>query len=90
MYRDFWVYQEVEKEPYACHIYAFSNGFLDLCFYAEYAKAGTWKDLHVNATYEDFFDAFELFFAHHGKPMNKGDTLQIGQEWARIAKEMNY
>lgn len=94
MHRDYWLYQsdansEV-KEPFAAHVYAFSDGYIDVSFYAEYIPAKTYKDLRIPATYENFMDAFDLFAGLHDVSFTSDDTRQINELWATIVKDFNF
>lgn len=90
MHKDYWLYQEDAPEPFAAHVYVFSDGYIDISFYAEYIPSRTHKDLHINAEYGEYMDAFDLFAGLHDVAFSANDIRQINELWTRINKDFNF
>ena len=90
MHKDYWLYQEDVPEPFAAHVYVFSDGYIDISFYAEYIPSRTYKDLHVNAEYCEYMDVFDLFAGLHDVAFSANDIRQINELWTRISKDFNF
>lgn len=90
MHKDYWLYQEDAQEPFAAHVYVFSEGYIDISIYAEYIPAKTHKDLHVNAEYGEYMDAFDLFAGLYDVRLSSDDIRQINELWTRISKDFNF
>lgn len=90
MHKDYWLYQEDAQEPFAAHVYVFSEGYMDISIYAEYIPAKTHKDLHVNAEYGEYMDAFDLFAGLYDVQLSSDDIRQINELWMRISKDFNF
>lgn len=90
MHKDYWLYQEDAPEPFAAHVFVFSDGHIDFSFYAEYIPSKTHKDLHVKAEYSEYMDVFDLFAGMYDVQLSFNDVRQINELWTRISKDFDF
>lgn len=88
MHKNYWLYQE--DNLFAAHVYVFSDGYMDISFYAEHIPSKTHKDLHINVDYGEYMDAFDLFAGLYDVALSSNDIRQINELWTRISKDFNF